>query len=118
MTAAALQLPLYAGIREPTVPTRASELDEQARAFLRDNPSFWHHFCRFADELWQRGRIGGAKLICERIRWECRLEGRGSPKVNNSHVASFARIYAATYPERAGLFRTRTRASAERRARG
>lgn len=97
----------FEGIREPTVPTRANQLDHAAREYLAENPGFWRLFCRFADQLWNAGRRGGAKLICERIRWETRITGGHPYKVNNSLVSSFARIYTATFPERRSLFETR-----------
>lgn len=115
---AAVQLALLEGVREPSVPTRASELDEQARAYLRDNPEFWRLFRRYVLQLVEAGKTRySADAVVHRIRWHAAIRGGEPFKCNNNHVACFARIWNATYPEHA-IFQTRERSSEERRARG
>jgi len=114
--AAAQQLPLMPGLRAPTVPTRASQLDEEAREYLRDNPEFWRLFVGYVRELLDAGVTRySADAVVHRIRWHSAIRGGEPFKCNNNHVACFARIYAATYPEHAHLFRTRERKSERQR---
>lgn len=104
--------------RAPVRTSRADELDEEAADFLRDHPDVWALFVRYAFQLIATGRShGGAKAIVERIRWDHATSAHGGePVLNNSHTASFARIFAATFPERADFFRFRERTSARRAA--
>jgi hypothetical protein len=114
------QLALFE-LRTPVRTTRADEMDEQAHAFVVDHPDVWRLFCRFAFDLVASGRPhGGAKAIWERIRWEYATSAHTARDVdhalNNNLVAPIARIFAATYPERASFFRFRERTSARRAA--
>ena len=104
--------------RAPVRTSRADELDEEAADFLRDHPDVWRLFTEYAFALIRSGRSHGvAKMIVERIRWEHATSAHGGePVLNNSHVASFARIFAATYPAHADFFRFRERTSARRAA--
>jgi hypothetical protein len=113
------QLALFE-LRAPVRVTRADELDEQAHEFVVAHPDVWRLFVRFAFDLIASGRQhGGAKAIWERIRWEYATSAHCGRDVehalNNNLVAPIARIFAATYPDRACFFRFRSRTS-ERRA--
>jgi hypothetical protein len=109
--------------RPPAPPSRCDQFDEEAHQLLVAHPDVWRLFCRYAFELIAAGRDhGGAKAIVERIRWEHatsahRRHDPDEPYLNNNHTASYARIFADTYPERAEFFRMRGRPAATRRAR-
>lgn len=104
--------------RPPVRLTRGDQIEEEAAAYLRDNPDFWQEFCRRSFQLIDAGRAHYAVAgIVEVIRWHSNL-GRGEPyRINNNHRAVFARIFEATYPEHTGFFRTRERVSQQRGAR-
>lgn len=103
--------------RDPTAmtKTRQEEMHEECKAFHAEHPEVWRLFVRFAFELIQRGfKNGGAGAIFERIRWEIAQagdDGKSSFKLNNNHRAFYARWFAATYPDHAEFFRTRTQIS-------
>lgn len=77
-----------------------------ARAWIADNPAGWHMFLGFAREFTSQGRHFSAKLIAERVRYECQLVGVPY-KLDNSAVSSLARFLIAEIPEAAGLIETR-----------
>lgn len=112
----AQQLSLMDELRPPEVPTRASQLDEEAREFLRSNPTFWRLFSRYVRELIDAGVTRySADAVVHRIRWHTTVRGGSPYKANNNYVACFARIWNATYPEHA-IFETRERRSEQARA--
>jgi hypothetical protein len=103
----------------PLLPVEPTELDKKAHAFLTEHSDVWSLFCRFAFELIGTGRDhGGAKAIAERLRWEVATSAHYAGNefvINNTDVASFARIFAATFPPYSTFFRTRKRPT-ERKA--
>lgn len=103
--------------REPVRLTRRDELASEAEAFLEEHPDFWRAFCSFSFELVRAGHSRyGAKAVVERVRWHTAVSGGSDFKVNNNHTATFARIFAATYPEHAHLFAFREQTSGRRAA--
>lgn len=82
-----------------------------ARAFVEENPRVWALFVRFTFELIRAGREHySADAVFHRIRWHTAIETNDDEfKVNNNHVACFARWFDATYPEHVGFFRMRGR---------
>jgi hypothetical protein len=106
-------------MRPPVCPADPTAFDKRALEFLAEHPGVWALFCRFAFDLIRSGREhGGAKAIWERIRWEVATTAHYSDEewaLNNTHVASLVRIFAATWPEHESFFRTRKRPS-ERKA--
>jgi hypothetical protein len=89
-----------------------STLHERWQAFHERNPAVFAAFERLALEALQRGRARiGAKALWERMRWDLDLElGDAAPKLNNDHVALYAREFARRHPEHAGAFEFRRRA--------
>jgi hypothetical protein len=56
----------------------------------------------------QGWRVFGMKALVESLRWDARLVTNGKPwKLNNNHVASYARLLMETTPELRGFFRLR-----------
>lgn len=118
---AAIRQPILPHVEVGTDVARSTQFDGQALDFLRAHPDVWRLFVHFVAEAHARGasRIG-AKLVCERIRWEHAISDPGDERefiVNNNHVASIARIYCEAYPEHASMFITRARPSERVRAR-
>lgn len=67
-------------------------LKERATAWMDANPEAMKHFAAFAEQLRQRGRRFGMKLLAERVRWELTLRGGAEDfKINNNHVAYVSR---------------------------
>lgn len=86
-----------------------NEHEASAVQFCADNPGIWECFERFTWEAIEAGRQHlGAKAIGERIRWYVAVESRNSEfKLNNNHLAYFARWFEAKYPQHEGFFRFR-----------
>lgn len=82
--------------------------DEAAR-WIAENPQVYRLFERFALEAAAQGRPFGAKLLAERVRWECVVVGRSDDlyKLNNNHTAYVARRLVADHPELGPLLRFR-----------
>lgn len=61
--------------------------------FDRKNPHVWALFCRFAQQMIERGhKTLSAKLIFERMRWEVMMTTTDpSYKLNNNFTAYYAR---------------------------
>lgn len=111
------QLALFE-LRDPVRPTRADQLERATLDHLDTFPDVWRLFVELTHELIRAGHAhGGAKAIAERIRWHALTSAHGASEyvINNSHIACMSRLFAATYPEHATFFRTRTRPSESRR---
>lgn len=90
------------------------ELRRQAfERFHAENPHIYDLFCRFADELIQRGRQHySARLICSRIVWHIDTTTTGDGfKINDHHSPFYARLWLEEHPEHEGFFRTRGRSA-------
>lgn len=100
-----IQLDLMGGARE-----RAFE------EFHAANPRVWELFERFALELVRAGRRRiGARLIGERIRWECAIATTDAEfKVNDHHWPHYARMFAEKH---GNVFEFRDRHEAPRKSR-
>lgn len=77
-----------------------------AREWVAANPAGWRMFLAYARELTAAGRHFSAKLIAERVRYECALTGVPY-KLDNRIVSSLARMLIAEVPAAAGLIETR-----------
>jgi hypothetical protein len=77
-----------------------------AREWIRANPAGWAMFLGYARELTSQGRHFSAKLIAERVRYECQLVGVPY-KLDNRAVSSLARFLIAEVPDAACLIETR-----------
>jgi len=93
--------------------TTRDNLAEAFEAFHYQNPTVWNLFHRFAMEAIGAGhRHYSADAIMHRVRWETSIETSGHLfKINNNHVAYYARRLMATSPMFKGFFRTRRVAS-------
>jgi len=76
--------------------------------FIAEHQDFWSWFCWYALEVIRAGHSHyGAKAVVERVRWHQAIAGGADFKVNNNHVATFAREFMRQYPDHDGFFRTR-----------
>jgi len=66
-------------------------LREATAAWIKENPWVFDLFLKFAREMAREGQPFGAKLLAERVRWECLIQKRGEYKLNNNYVAYIAR---------------------------
>lgn len=81
-------------------------------AFDRANPRIWKLFERFTLERVDHGFCHySADAIMHRVRWETPARGDDSSgfKINNNHVAQYARKFARLHPEHGEFFRFRER---------
>ena len=78
-------------------------------AWHQDNPHVWWYFERFALEAVSKKRKKISQwLIMNRIRWETTIVTTGEDfKINNDHIAFYARLWKALYPQYADLFTTK-----------
>jgi hypothetical protein len=88
-----------------------------AREWIAANPAGWHMFLAYARELARAGRRFSAKLIAERVRYECQLTGTPY-KLDNRHVSSLARFLIEEVPEAAQFIETRDGSYVRRIERG
>jgi len=77
--------------------------------FHRDNPQVFELLRNKALALKRNGWCTfGMKALVESARWSGRLETNGKPyRLNNNHVAGYARLLMETTPELRGFFRLR-----------
>jgi len=80
-----------------------------AQAWMDENPEAYELFDRFAQQMATTRRKFGAKLVAERIRWECRLRRDGEFKWNNNYTTYVAHKWAEHNPHLADLLEFRTR---------
>ncbi len=78
-------------------------------AWHKDNLLVWDYFERFALEAVAKNRKKISHwLIINRIRWETAIVTTGEEfKISNDHIAFYARLWKATYPQYADLFNTK-----------
>ena len=91
---------------------RARELERRFKEFDRKHPEVFVQFRRFAMEVRRTGkRRFSADAIMHRVRWECIMLGPKMEhfKINNDHVAFYARKLMEEHPEFRGFFETRMR---------
>lgn len=79
--------------------------------FHKENPRVYLLFEKFALQLikdYGYKRLG-AKMIMERVRWECYTEGKDERgfKINNDFIAHYARLFIRNYPQHAQCFEAR-----------
>ena len=70
------------------------------------NPEVWLYFERFSLEAISKGRNRISHwLIMNRIRWEVNIVTTGEDfKISNDHIAFYARLWNARYPQYKTLF--------------
>ena len=87
-----------------------SKLKNRFLAFHSQNPQVYEEFDRITQKLIQRGwRHYSADGVGHIIRWERRIsiEGTHQFKMNNNHMAFYARMWLEDNPRYAGFFRLR-----------
>ncbi len=92
--------------------TREGELVRAFVKFDKEHPQVWVFFVRFTKNRINAGmKHYSADAIMHRVRWETDAGNTGQHqfKINNNHVAFYARKFMAMYPQSAGFFRTRVR---------
>jgi hypothetical protein len=82
-------------------------LRRETEAWIESNPEVYEMFLRFAREMAALKAPFGAKLLAERVRWECLIQKHGEYKLNNNHVAYIARRLVMDDQKLAGLLRFR-----------
>lgn len=109
MTAAAqpsllpeVQMDLFAG---------EAKVYERFKLFHETNPSVYLLFEKFARELIEKGhKRVGARMIIERIRWECAVSSAKDAdgfKINNMFIAHYARLFIRNHPQYREFFEFR-----------
>lgn len=75
----------------------------------KQNPEVWELFKKFTFDTINAGYDHySVRAIVERIRWHTDVETKGdSFKINNNHMAYYARYFHHMYPEHDGFFRIR-----------
>ena len=75
-------------------------------AWHKANPHVWKQFERFALQAVNAGHTRISHwLIVNRIRWETSIVTQGGDfKISNDHIAFYARLWRARYPQHADLF--------------
>lgn len=83
------------------------ELDFES--FHSMNPKVYELFKRFTFEaIAKKHRHYSADAIMHRVRWETSVQTAGGDfKINNNHVAFYARLFMSDFPEYQGFFETR-----------
>lgn len=89
---------------------------EAVRAFHKAHPEVWTLFERFALDRAARGFAHySADAVMHRVRWETsggdKTRGEDGFKINDHHVAFYARRFMRLHPELPGFFRTRRQTS-------
>lgn len=79
------------------------------RKFHEAHPEVYAALVRFTREAIARTgrRRAGIGAVYERARWELSLRTSGSPALNNSYKAFYARLIMAQEEDLAGVFETR-----------
>jgi hypothetical protein len=73
------------------------------------NPQIYRAYTHYAFEaIHSRATSIGSKAICERIRWDAKIDRNDDFKVNNNYTADYARKFEADFPEYTGFFEFRT----------
>lgn len=99
---------LFTELVEPIVQEEAT-LEERFAAFHRANPQVLEAFIRLARKARDHGvKRYGINALAEVLRWETRIETRGSGwKINNSFRPFYARLAMVAAPDLDGFFETR-----------
>lgn len=79
------------------------------RKFHAENPEIWTLFEKFAFQaVWSGRDRYSPRAIAHRIRWHVDIETRGDVfKLNNNHIAFYAREFESKHPKYRGFFRLR-----------
>ena len=86
------------------------DLHAEFDKFDSENPRIWELFERFTERAIARGfKNLSADMVVHRIRWEVYVETVSADdyKINNNHVAYYARKWLEKHPEHAKFFELR-----------
>ena len=109
MTATYVDLALdLSPLTEPDY-TPTMSLADRFAAFHEQNPHVADALEALADQWLATGHSKvGMKALAERVRWESGIQTTGEPwRINNSHVAFYARLLIERRPEWADAIETR-----------
>ena len=86
-----------------------TRLQRDFEQFDQDNPRIYELLCKFIDQAIARGfRRLGMQMLYERVRWEVMIETTDTEfKLNNNHVAYYARKWLREHPQYPDFFATR-----------
>ena len=90
--------------------TLTNRLEQEFVEFDEQNPGVWELFQRFTFELISFGyRHHSADAVMHRVRWESSIQTSSEDefKINNNHVAFYARKFHDEYPIFRDFFRVR-----------
>ena len=88
----------------------AKTIADKFAAFHDAYPNVYVLFERFSLQLLMSGHKKiGAKMIMERVRWECATGSNDETgyKINNNYIAHYARLFIKRNPEYKECFETR-----------
>ncbi len=98
--------------------TRYKQMLASFTKFDREHPEVWRLFSRYTFDRLRRGyKHYSADAVMHRVRWET---GAGDPskkdgfKINNNHVAFYARKFHEMFPQHVGFFRNRIQTARDR----
>ena len=96
--------------------SKREEMQARFDTFHAEHPQVWKLFLRFVKEALQAKRKRfGARMIWERMRWYSLVEvDDGSDfKLNDHYPPFYARLFMDTYPQYAGFFEIREKATCD-----
>jgi hypothetical protein len=87
-----------------------TDLEHSFNIFHRENPKVYELFKKFTQEVIDAGYDHhSARDILQRVRWETSFVTTDEAfKINNNHMAYYARLWMSEHPEHPGFFRTRS----------
>jgi hypothetical protein len=95
--------------------TRHEKMKRQFEAFDKEHPNVW---VRFIDFTFDRIELGyehySADAVAHRVRWETNegdVSRRTGFKINNNHVAFYARKFSKAFPSHRNFLRKRVQTS-------
>jgi hypothetical protein len=93
------------------IPIAKTKLEAEFEKFHSENPRVYELFRQFALEaICKRHVHYSADAIMHRVRWETSISTTDNEfKINNNHVAFYARMFMDENPEHDGFFETRHR---------
>jgi hypothetical protein len=94
-------------IAAPVIAAREmSPLEQQWRAWHKENPHVYRLFNRFTREAISRGHQRlSAWLIINRVRWETAIVTTGNDfKISNDYIAYYSREFMRLNPQYDGFF--------------
>src|SRR4051812_49347826 len=82
-----------------------NNLRHKADEWIEENPALYDLFKSYARDLFNSGEKFSVKLIAERVRWEVRVQWKGTFKISNDLVAYVGRKMVEDIPELKAVFK-------------